>query len=161
MGTMAGRTGIWLAAGAVLVSAAARSERLPVQRHGVAEGLAEETVTALLKDSRGFLWIGSLNGLSRYDGEHFSVYTAEDGLPKARVTALAETPDGTLWVATSGGLVRLEEGGPSGRLGGAPAGGPLFLGGGGPPGGPPFPPPGAAPPRKKRVVFLPAPFGGG
>ncbi len=40
------------------------AERLPVQRHGVSEGLAEETVTALLKDSRGYLWVGSLNGLS-------------------------------------------------------------------------------------------------
>src|SRR5471032_2964835 len=108
MGVVKGRLGGPLAALAMVLATPARAERLPVQRHGVAEGLAEETVTALLKDSRGFLWIGSLNGLSRYDGEHFRVYTAEDGLPNARVTALAETPDGAMWVATSGGLARLE-----------------------------------------------------
>jgi signal transduction histidine kinase len=104
-----------LVALALLPAFSARAERLPVQRHGVAEGLAEETVTALLKDSRGFLWIGSLNGLSRYDGERFKVYSIEDGLPKPRVTALAETPDGAVWVATTGGLVRLDPAGPAGR----------------------------------------------
>ncbi len=54
------------------------------------EGLAEETVTALLKDSRGYLWVGSLNGLSRFDGERFRVYGADDGLPKPRIFAIAE-----------------------------------------------------------------------
>ncbi|MGE5345525.1 MAG: two-component regulator propeller domain-containing protein [Acidithiobacillales bacterium] len=86
----------------------ARAERLPVERHGVAEGLAEETVTALLRDARGYLWVGSLNGLSRFDGERFKVYGLADGLPKLRVFALAEGRDGTLWVATGGGLVRLD-----------------------------------------------------
>jgi len=79
-----------------------------VQRFGTAEGLAEETVTALLRDSRGYLWIGSLNGLSRFDGERFKVYGVEDGLPKLRVFALAEGRGGTVWVATGGGLVRLD-----------------------------------------------------
>ncbi len=110
---MTGRSLTLLAALALLAASPARAERLPVQRHGVAEGLAEETVTALLKDSRGSLWIGSLNGLSRYDGERFKVYSSADGLPKQRVTALAETPDGTLWVATTGGLVRLEAAAPA------------------------------------------------
>ncbi len=89
------------------------AERLPVQRHGVSEGLAEETVTALLKDSRGYLWVGSLNGLSRFDGERFRVYGVEDGLPKPRIFALAEGPDGAVWVATSGGLARLGASDPS------------------------------------------------
>ena len=92
----------------VLVAISARAERLPVQRLGTAEGLAEETVTALLRDSRGYLWVGSLNGLSRFDGERFKVYGLEDGLPKLRVFALAEGPDGSVWVATGGGLVRLD-----------------------------------------------------
>ena len=98
------------------------AERLPVQRHGVAEGLAEETVTALLKDSRGYLWVGSLNGLSRFDGERFRVYGVEDGLPKARICALAEAADGAVWVATSGGLARLGASEPSTRPAFKPAG---------------------------------------
>lgn len=100
----AGRLSLLLA----LFASTARGEQLPVQRHGVAEGLAEETVTALLRDSRGYLWIGSLNGLSRFDGERFKVYGLADGLPRLRVWALAEGRDGTVWVATAGGLVRLD-----------------------------------------------------
>ncbi len=99
-----------------------RAERLPVQRHGVAEGLAEETVTALLKDSRGYLWVGSLNGLSRFDGERFRVYGAGDGLPKPRIFAIAEAADGSVWVATSGGLARIGATDPSTRPVFKPAG---------------------------------------
>jgi signal transduction histidine kinase/ligand-binding sensor domain-containing protein len=136
---MTGRARISIAILVVLLPARARAERLPVQRHGVAEGLAEETVTALLKDSRGSLWIGSLNGLSRYDGERFKVYAGEDGLPKPRVTALAETPDGAIWVATTGGLVRLDPATPAGR--------PVFL-------------PAPAPPQGKSVDFVSVARGG-
>ena len=107
----------------------ASGERLPVQRHGVSEGLAEETVTALLKDSRGYLWVGSLNGLSRFDGETFRVYGAADGLPKPRIFALAEAADGGVWVATSGGLVRIGASDPATRpvfkAAGPPAGKPV------------------------------------
>src|SRR5450759_4612128 len=52
---MRGRSRTILAVLALSVASFARAERLPVQRHGVAEGLAEETVTALLKESRGSL----------------------------------------------------------------------------------------------------------
>lgn len=95
-----------------------------MQRHGVAEGLAEETVTALLRDSRGYLWVGSLNGLSRFDGERFKVYGLADGLPKLRVYALAEGRDGAVWVATGGGLVRLDPEHSASRPVFHPAGGP-------------------------------------
>lgn len=100
------RTGI--AVFLALLASAARGERLPVQRFGTAEGLAEETVTALLRDTRGYLWVGSLNGLSRFDGERFKVYGLEDGLPRLRVFSLAEGKDGSVCVATGGGLVRLD-----------------------------------------------------
>src|SRR5262249_13064565 len=106
-----------LACSALLGAAAGPlgAERLPVQRHGVAEGLAEETVTALLKDSRGYLGVGSLNGLSRFDGDGLRVYGGADGVPKTRIFALAEAADGAGWVATSGGLARIGASDPSTR----------------------------------------------
>lgn len=112
------------AAALLFVAAPLAAERLPVQRHGVSEGLAEETVTALLKDSRGYLWVGSLNGLSRFDGERFRVYGVVDGLPKPRIYALAEARDGAVWVATSGGLARIGASDPSTRPVFHPAGPP-------------------------------------
>ena len=39
-----------------------------------AEGLSHNTVMDVLQDHKGFLWLGTADGLNRYDGEHFQVY---------------------------------------------------------------------------------------
>ncbi len=62
----------------------------------------------MYQDRAGFLWVGTENGLYRYDGHVFRAYTEADGLPAARVEAIHQTPDGTLWVGTRAGLVRLQ-----------------------------------------------------
>ncbi len=94
------------------------AERLPFRTYTTADGLAGDSVRALLQDSRGFLWIATSSGLSRFDGQVFRNYDVADGLPSPRVNALIETRDGTLWVGTTEGVARLD---PS-----PPAGGPLF-----------------------------------
>src|SRR5215208_5426783 len=45
--------------------------RLPLEAFTVAQGLANDSVTAITPDSRGFLWFATLDGLSRYDGSAF------------------------------------------------------------------------------------------
>jgi PAS domain S-box-containing protein len=62
-------------------------------------------VSALHQDRRGFLWVGTYGGLSRYDGRTFHTLTARDGLSANRVTDIVETADGTLVAATTGGGV--------------------------------------------------------
>ncbi len=62
-------------------------------------------VIALHQDRRGFLWVGTYGGLSRYDGRTFHTLTARDGLSANRVTDVVETADGTLVAATIGGGV--------------------------------------------------------
>ncbi len=71
------------------------------------QGLEDLTVSCLFQDRTGFLWMGTMNGLFRYDGARFQ---AIDGLPSARITALAETAAGSLLVATREGLVVREHG---------------------------------------------------
>lgn len=76
------------------------------------EGLAQNTITALLQDRTGFLWIGTPHGLQRYDGYEFTSFTsganAEDTAPEGRISALAEDAEGNLWVGTHAfGLMRL------------------------------------------------------
>jgi signal transduction histidine kinase/ligand-binding sensor domain-containing protein len=72
------------------------------------DGLPHPTVTALLQDRQGFLWIGSEQGLARFDGRTFRRYTPPDQ-STGEVSALLEATDGTLWVGTNQrGLFRLD-----------------------------------------------------
>jgi signal transduction histidine kinase/ligand-binding sensor domain-containing protein len=84
------------------------AERLPVRVYTVDDGLAGDEINAILQDSRGFLWIGTHSGLSRFDGSRFAVYDGREGLPSPNVTALLEDPSGGLLVGTTGGLARLD-----------------------------------------------------
>jgi ligand-binding sensor domain-containing protein len=70
-----------------------------------------EFVRALLVGADGTLWIGHLNGLSRYDGTTCHTLTTDDGLPDNRVNALALDRQGRLWAGTSGGAASLDGGG--------------------------------------------------
>ena len=66
------------------------------------EGLSAGWVKAVFKDSRGFLWFGTVDGLDRYDGASFRRYSLQSsaghGFPLGRVEALLEDRDGSLWV---------------------------------------------------------------
>jgi ligand-binding sensor domain-containing protein len=108
------RPGSWLLAALLLASAAA-AEQLPVRAYGIEDGLAGDSVNAILQDSRGYLWFATTDGLSRFDGERFTSYGASDGLPQARVLAVLEGRDGTYWVATRGGLARFLPDRPAGE----------------------------------------------
>lgn len=84
------------------------SERLPIKVYTTADGLAHNTVNRIVKDSRGFLWFCTADGLSRFDGYSFRTFAAEHGLPHSSVTDLLETRTGEFWVGTKGGLARFE-----------------------------------------------------
>ena len=64
----------WGALGAVLsiVSAAAGAEPVQFQRFTEADGLSQNTVICMLHDRRGFMWFGTMDGLSRFDGQSFT-----------------------------------------------------------------------------------------
>lgn len=73
---------------------------------GQDEGLLNLTVNSLLQDRHGFLWIGTANGLFRYDGSAFTKFSTNEGLPAAYIAAVGESPDGTIWTVTHGGPAR-------------------------------------------------------
>jgi ligand-binding sensor domain-containing protein/signal transduction histidine kinase len=81
------------------------AERLPIQSYGPAEGLPSTFVLHVMRDSRGFVWFSTRDGLSRFDGVRFGTYGTEDGLPDPTVNALLERRDGSYWIATNGGGV--------------------------------------------------------
>ena len=73
-------------------------------------GLPNNNVTSILQTQDGYLWIGTLNGLVRFDGIDFELFDDADGMPSPRITALAEQESGVLWIGTEGGLAILKEG---------------------------------------------------
>ncbi|MDM4768153.1 ligand-binding sensor domain-containing diguanylate cyclase [Pelomonas sp. SE-A7] len=77
------------------------------------DGLPNEIATAVAEDGAGFLWIGSLGGLARWDGYRFRIYQTDSkhagALPDSYVQMLHGDRKGRLWVGTQGsGLARYE-----------------------------------------------------
>lgn len=78
-----------------------------------AQGLSQATVRALVQDTSGFLWLGTQDGLNRYDGNGFRVFLRNpddaQSVGDNHITALAADPSGDVWVGTqSGGLSRYD-----------------------------------------------------
>ena len=86
------------------------AQRYNFKFYGEEEGLKNLAVQAVLQDRAGFLWVGTQDGLYRYDGNHFTAFTSGDGLPGTRIESLYESADGTLWVSTDRGLARRAHG---------------------------------------------------
>lgn len=82
------------------------AERLPIRLYTTTDGLPRDQVNRIVRDSRGFLWFCTPEGLSRFDGYEFKNYTTDQGLPTREVNDLLETRSGTYWVATNKGVTR-------------------------------------------------------
>ncbi|WP_240543543.1 ligand-binding sensor domain-containing protein [Spirosoma foliorum] len=84
---------------------------------GVSDGLTQGSVYYMLKDTRGFLWLGTQDGLNRYDGHHFRTYRpslGKDGSVQSgsirgiNIFGIVEDSDGNLWIGTEDGLNRYD-----------------------------------------------------
>ena len=77
------------------------------------EGLPQNSVNAIAQTSDGYLWVGTREGLARFDGIHFTAVdeAAAPHLKSASISALCVSRDGSLWIASeSNGLTRLKDG---------------------------------------------------
>ena len=88
----------------LVIPDATQAERLPVRTYTVADGLANNTINKIVRDSRGFLWFCTADGISRFDGYEFRSFGTNEGLPHPYVNDLVETRSGKYWIATNGGL---------------------------------------------------------
>jgi hypothetical protein len=82
-----------------------QAQQLVIRRYDVSDGLAHNTVIAIHQDRQGYLWFGTYEGLSRFDGYRFINYEVADGLGHVMINDIAEDRQGRLWVATNGGGV--------------------------------------------------------
>ena len=91
---------------ACLLITSAFAQRQSFKFYGQDQGLSNLATERLYQDRSGYLWVGTQNGLFRYDGAVFVGFGEAEGLPGSSIESIVETPDGVLWVATNRGLAR-------------------------------------------------------
>lgn len=80
------------------------------QRVGDSFGLSSLTPSCILQDKDGFIWIGSPDGLLRFDGTRILRFGLEQGLPSTNVNQLVLAPTGRIWIVTSRGIAFMDGG---------------------------------------------------
>ncbi len=71
-------------------------------------GVSQSTIACIVKDSSGFMWFGTEDGLNKYDGTNFTVYrnipNNNKSLSSSYINAIIEQENGFLWIGTNNGL---------------------------------------------------------
>ena len=98
---------VWLV---LLTCISGNSRQLFFSGYSITEGLSQSVVNCIFQDSKGYIWLGTQNGLNRFDGYSFSKYkfNPDDttSLSNNWIYAVAEDNNGDLWIGTKGGLNR-------------------------------------------------------
>jgi PAS domain S-box-containing protein len=89
-------------------AAAAPEAAFFIHHYTVQEGLAQDQPVAIHQDPRGYIWVGTLGGLSRYDGHAFTTFSIAEGLPSPTVTAIHGDRQGRIWVGTPAGAAVMD-----------------------------------------------------
>lgn len=111
VGTMLLMTWVLLALPAAARDVVVTHDDVRFQRYGVEDGLSQTSVRAMLQDEAGYVWLGTQDGLNRFDGYEFRVYRSDpqqpDSMPDNHITTLERSRRGGFWVGTlAGGLGR-------------------------------------------------------
>lgn len=73
-----------------------------VNHYGIKEGLPSNTTTCLLKDKKGYIWIGTANGLARYNGYKFETFRHQaanlNSIKSNDINCLQQSSDGKIWI---------------------------------------------------------------
>ena len=74
------------------------------RQYTLRDGLSQMQVTCMIQDSRGYIWIGTKEGLTCFDGEKFQKITRKDGLSNDYIYQVLEDKTGKIWISTGKGL---------------------------------------------------------
>ncbi len=90
----------------------ARTDDLVFERVSLEHGLSQNSVFCIFQDHKGFLWIGTQDGLNKYDGYDFKAYKHDsensNSLNSSVITSIYEDRSNVLWVGTNRGLNKLD-----------------------------------------------------
>ncbi len=77
--------------------------------YSIKQGLSEQKVYKLLQDSKDYIWLGTANGLSRFDGKKFENFTSRNNLAPGGVKSIIEDSSGYIWFGhLNGGISRYD-----------------------------------------------------
>ena len=79
------------------------------KRLGIEDGLSQSTIYSMIQDNEGYMWFGTANGLNKYDGYNFQIFTNNpydtNSISDNSITSLFEDKNGTLWIGTIKGIL--------------------------------------------------------
>lgn len=81
-----------------------QSKEVKFENFSVEQGLSGNLINCILQDKKGFIWIATSDGLNKFDGYKFTVFTKKrSGLSNNYIRTIFEDSNGTLWIGTKGG----------------------------------------------------------
>lgn len=90
---------------------AGKEKNLNFKRLTSEDGLSQTTVEYMFQDSKGYIWIGTDDGLNRYNGSEFKIYKYKENSPDSitgnYIIGIIEDNDNNIWVATVVGLNKI------------------------------------------------------
>lgn len=92
----------------VLLHAKSMAQQYSFIQYSVKEGLAQSQVRCLFQDSRGFIWAGTLGGISRFDGREFVNFDRRDGLLNNQINVITELRSGVILAGSAGSVCEIK-----------------------------------------------------
>lgn len=85
------------------------AQTLNLNQFGIEEGLPQSSVYTMLQGKDGSIWVGTMNGVSKYNGLSFENFTKKNGLAENRVTSSCQDKNGNIWFGHwSGGISKYD-----------------------------------------------------
>lgn len=85
------------------------AQTVNLNQFGIEEGMPQSSVYTMLQDKDGNIWVGTMNGISKYNGLNFENFTKKNGLAENRVTSSCLDIDGNIWFGHwSGGITKFD-----------------------------------------------------
>ncbi len=84
------------------------SQSQSLRQFTVHDGLVQQQVLDIFEDSRGYLWIGTKIGVSKFNGESFENFKTSDGLLNDYNKQILEDSKGNIWIGSNNGLTKFD-----------------------------------------------------
>ncbi|RDY28197.1 histidine kinase [Romboutsia weinsteinii] len=88
----------------------AKQKNLTFNNINIEHGISQSTIEVIFQDSKGYIWLGTNDGLNRYNGYDFKIYNYEEdqnSISHNGITDITEDEEGNIWVATVQGVSKI------------------------------------------------------